>query len=230
MLFPSPHPPANSPQKYIDEESDHVTADPLESNGEDIMEQKPAMKRLSIIAAQSGFVMSLMAQFATVGVYLLLSILVSSEAIEQTKLVYLVLPMASCVLNLILAICHLSVLHDLATHEYYNAHPERSTITKENMRTDKGLQETFHDIDIYYILGAVTGISLLWSSMDLFMGLQRQLLFPVTMLLLALVCLTQPQFQAYRRHRKPLAGEESAYYALPDSSKQDDSSNHLMVV
>jgi len=231
MLHDTSTLPPTSPLRKYDKENDHATADPFESNDEDTFDQNPALKRLRIIAAQSGFIMSLLAQFATVGIYFLLRVLVSPEGIQRTKLDYLVSPLATCVLDLILAIGTLSVLHDLAAHEYYNAHPERSTATKENMKTDKELQEVFHDVNMYFILGAVTGISLLWTSMDFFMGWHRQFLFSASVLVMASVCLIMPPVQTSRNRRTLFSGEGPAYCELHEPlSERNDSSYHLVNV
>jgi len=86
----------NYPPKYK-EDNDHATADLFESNDEEIMDQQnPGLKRLCVTAAQSGFVMSLLVQLATVGFDFLLCVLVSREVIQQKRLDILILPAVSC--------------------------------------------------------------------------------------------------------------------------------------
>jgi len=209
-------PPTNLTPKSMVENDD--PRELLEVVDEDIFNLDTELERLHIVAAQSGFVMSLLALLSTVGIDYILSVLVFHDGTElPKKLNVLILGATTCVLILVLAFLTLSLLHVLATHVYYKA-PQRTTMTTtSNTRTDKGLQEVLHDVDVNYVLGAVTGISLLWTAMDFFMGLFYQSVFPATVLVVTFVCF---RISHASSTRKNIVGKESTYYALQDTSPE----------
>jgi len=73
-----------------------------------------------------------------------------------------------------------------------------------------------YDINICYILGAVTGISLFWTLMDFVMGLQHQSIFPAAVMVLTFLCVAL--HYTSNKSRKLLLDKDSAYYALQDAS------------
>jgi len=212
-------PEAERPQASLSpeslEENDNTTRETWEAFNEDIVHQDPAFKRLRFVAAQSGFVMSSLALLSMVGIENILNLLVSRDTEQQKTLRIIILGATTCVLHVNLAMFTLSLLHDLATHEYRHAPQRRAMTTTADTMTDKVLQEILYAIDINYILGAVTGLGLLWTAVDFVMGLFRQSVFPATVLIMVF-CYARTSHDSSKQNS--LVRAESVYYALQDES------------
>jgi len=245
-----------------EEASDNSTTELFEAVVDDDailhQDQDAAWKHLHIVAAQSGLVMSSLALMSTIGLDYLLFVLNSSSTIpqQQPKVNVLFFAAISCVINLFLAIFTLSILHDLSRHAYSKhahhqqqqpqARPTALTVSK-NSRTDHGgLQESLYDVDISYILGAVTGTSLLWLLMDLFMGLQHQVVFPITCLVLTFVSFRLLHHHNNNNNNNNGGGgvsqsrklsvldeeddnDSAAYYVLPDHASSESNNGSFPV-
>jgi len=119
------------------------------------------------------------------------------------------------ILMINLTLFNLMLLYELAAHAFYNALHWRAMATTENSRTDEGLQDMLYDIDICYILGALTGSILLWTLMDFVMTLQHQPIFPTVVMELTFVCVAL--HYTSNKSRKHLLDKDSAYYALQNA-------------